>query len=155
MSDAAVTVLVSGLVQVMVLVMGFLTLWVKLKYGVEEARDAAGKAEKSAILAAAKVEDVEAKLAANTAMTDSVNIKADTIVSQTNGNIEQMAMLIKQVAERVDKLEDYNRLSSHRVLDAINTIHLKVAVLVAVQEKLLGGKLSIASPKQDNPEAAN
>ena len=45
MSDAAVTILVAGLVNVVTMVVGFLTLWVKLRYGVEKADSIARKAD--------------------------------------------------------------------------------------------------------------
>lgn len=92
MSDSAVTVLVAGLVQVTVIVSGFLTLWVKLKYGVEEAK-------KSASLAATKALDVEKKIDDNTAMTQigtheaAINAKAAVVaavsVSDKVDNIEE------------------------------------------------------------------
>lgn len=128
MSDAAITTIVSGFVQVVVLVVGFLTLWVKLKYGVE-------KAERSATAAATKAHEVEQKLDANTVTTQAVSDKADTIVSQTNGTMDQLRMIVAKIAERVDKLEEYNHTSAHRLLNAINAVHLKVAELFAGQGK--------------------
>lgn len=135
MSDAAITIVVAGVVQVAVITAGFLTLWVKLRYGVEEARKSAVKAEESATVAADKVQVVERKIDANTATTEAVNNKADTIVDQTNGNLDQLRSLVEKISERVNKLEDYNRDSSHRLLDAINAVHVKVAELSAIQGK--------------------
>ncbi len=125
MSDAVVTVLVSGLVQVMVLVIGLLTLLVKLKYGVNEAKE-------SAVLAAEKTIEVEKKIDANMATTESVNLKADMIVDQTNGTLTQMGVLVTQIADRVNKLEDYNRTSSHRLFDAINNVHLRLMAVTSL-----------------------
>lgn len=118
MSDAAITTLASSLVQIVLTVVGFLTLWVKLRYGVEVSQKAANKAQ-----------DVESKLDANTVTTESVNAKADTIVKQTNGSFDQVRILVAKIAERVDKLEEYNRTNAHRIFDAINAVHLKVAEL--------------------------
>jgi uncharacterized protein YoxC len=126
MSDAAVTTLVAGFVQVAVLVVGFLTLWIKLKFGVEGAQRSAEKA-------ASKVQDVADKLATNTATTDEVNSKADTIVSQTNGVMGALKNAVDLLAARVSKLEDYNHTSAHRLLDAVNAVHLKVAELSAAK----------------------
>lgn len=45
MSDAAVATIVSGVVTVVTLSIGFLTLWIKLRYGANQAEKAATKAE--------------------------------------------------------------------------------------------------------------
>lgn len=124
MSDAAITIIVAGLIQVSGMVVGFFTLWLKIRYS-------AGKAEE----AATNAERVESKLDANTVTTDAVNVKTDAIAKQTDGNLERLNSLIANVVERVGKLEDYNRNSAHRVLDALNAVHLKVAELVALQPK--------------------
>ncbi len=58
MSDAAISSLVTGLITVTTMVVGFLTLWVKLRYGTQMAEKAASKA--------AEVED---KIDANTVLT--------------------------------------------------------------------------------------
>ena len=58
MSDAAVASIVTGIVTVLTMVMGFLTLWIKLRYGV-------GKAEEAVV----KVKAVESKIDENTHLT--------------------------------------------------------------------------------------
>lgn len=147
MSDAAVATVVAGVVQIIVVVGGLVTVLLKLKYGVEQAKVSASKAEASATRAASKAEVVEQKIDATHATAEDLNAKADTIVSQTNGSLDQVRLLVARVAERVDKLEDYNRDSAHRLLDAVNAVHLKVAELVAVQ-----GKPPIVVPKMpENP----
>lgn len=45
MSDAAVATIVGAAVNIIGMVVGFLTLWVKLKYGVQKAEEAATKAQ--------------------------------------------------------------------------------------------------------------
>ena len=60
MSDAAVATLVAGLITIATMVVGFLTLWVKLKYG-EKKTDELTKQSQT----------VEAKVDANTALTRS------------------------------------------------------------------------------------
>ena len=44
MSDAAIASIVTGLVTIVTMVVGFLTLWVKLRYSAEKAEEAAVKA---------------------------------------------------------------------------------------------------------------
>lgn len=134
MSDAAVAAITAALVQMTFMIVGFLTLWAKLKYGVKEAQASAKIAAESATKAADKAEVVEKKLDANTVTTNEVSTKTDTIVRQTNGTMDQVHMLIAQVASRVDKLEEYNRDSAHRLLDAINAVHMKVVAIATVQK---------------------
>lgn len=139
MSDAAVTTVVVGVINVVGLVIGFLTMWVKLRYAGNKAEEAAEKA----IV-------VERKLDDNTTTTDAVNAKADTIVHQTNGSMESLRALVLQLAEeakrmgeRVEKLEDHNRTSAHRVIDAVNALHLKVAEIGAQVRVVSGQPASI------------
>ncbi len=60
MSDTGITVLVAGLLQLATMIVGFLTLWIKLKYGAEQAEKAKLKAEM-----------VERKIDENTSITKS------------------------------------------------------------------------------------
>lgn len=133
MSDAAITTIVTGVVTCVTLIIGFLTLWVKLKH-------AATKAE----AAATKAQEVELKLDSNTILTRSVDTKTDTIVEQTNGAMDKVRLLVEGVAERVNKLEDYNRTSSHRLHDAVNGLALKVERLLVMQ--------GIKMPTSDPPK---
>lgn len=131
MSDGAITTIVTGVVTAIGLVVGFLTLWVKLQYASKKAEDAASKAE----TAVTKADVMERKIDGNTAITQSVDDKANTIVEQTNGSLEHTRSLVVSIAERVAKLEDYNRESSHRILDAVHAMNLKVTELVVLQPK--------------------
>lgn len=58
MSDAAIASLVTGVVTVTTIIVGFLTLWIKIRYGVEKAEEAA-----------VQTQIVEKKLDNNTAIT--------------------------------------------------------------------------------------
>lgn len=78
MSDAAVATLVSGVVTIVTMLVGFLTLWVKLKYGVE------------------KTKDVESKVDHNTALTTKIE-------QQTNGPLsDKLAALDVEVASKLE-----------------------------------------------------
>lgn len=131
MSDTAWT----QLALIITAAIGFATLWLKVKHGTTEAKDAAEKAESAATQAAAKAEVVEQKLDDNTATTQAVNVKTDTIVQQTDGSLDAIRALVLTIAERVAKLEDYNRDSAHRVLDAVNAMHLRLAEILALCPK--------------------
>jgi hypothetical protein len=67
-SDGAIAALVTGAITITTMVVGFLTLWIKLKYGVDKVEEAA-----------TKVKVVEAKVDDNTALT-----KAGTKAAATN-----------------------------------------------------------------------
>lgn len=133
MGESVAAIVVAGVVQVTGMVIGFLTLWVKLKHAGENAQEAVVRAN-----------IVEEKLDANTATTKSVDTKADTIVSQTNGTLERTQRIIEDIAARVTKLEEYNRTASHRVLDAINAMHIRVVELAARIPKLIAQEQSKA-----------
>lgn len=139
MSEATWTIVVAGIVQISLGVLAYFSLRAKLRYGTEKAAEA--------VIKAAEVEDKidlnTIKLDANTATTVSVESKADTIVHQTNGSADALRQLVARIADRVEKLEgsmaervtkleEYNRSSSHRVLDAINAVHLKLAEISAL-----------------------
>lgn len=69
MSDGAVASLVSALVTVTTMVIGFLTLWVKLKYGTRMAEEAAVHAQTAVVKAEETASAVSSKLDENTALT--------------------------------------------------------------------------------------
>lgn len=141
MSDAAIVSIVTGVVTIV-------TLWLKLQSSADAVKETASKAATRADDAAVKAEIVEKKLDANTATTEQVNDKTDTIVSQTNGTMDAIRRLVETLAERVEKLEGYNRDSTHRIGDAIQAMHLKLAELVALQPK----PAAIVKPMVESPE---
>ncbi len=105
MSDAAIMALAGSAVTIVTMVVGFFTLLIKLKYGVKEAKEAAEAAAIASSKAAIKTQNVEDKLDANTATTESVNQKADTIVSQTNGITDTLKSEISHLKEEVRDLK--------------------------------------------------
>ncbi len=100
-----VTAVVTGLVTIVSTVAAVIALWIKLKE---------------------KIQD-------NTTKTEAISGKADTIVEQTNGNLDRVVAMVAKIAERVDKLEEYNHDSSHRLIDAVNAVHLRVVEIAARQ----------------------
>lgn len=87
MSDAAIASVVTGLVTVVTLITGFLTLWVKLRYGVEKAEEAATKAKL-----------VEHKIDTNTQITERIE-------KQTNGPLSARLQQLEDHAARIGTLE--------------------------------------------------
>lgn len=78
MTDAAIAHVVTGLVTITTMVIGFLTLWIKLKYGV-------GKAEE----AATKAGEVERKIDHNTTVTTETLEKTEVVADKLNGKLEE------------------------------------------------------------------
>lgn len=116
----------SGVVTVTTIVVGFLTLWARLRYNATEVKTEV----------AARAEEVGSKIDDNTKKTEAVDSKAAVIVRQTNGALDVLRESVKQAVDRVAKLEEYNRTSAHRTLDAINAVHLKVTELAAVVQAM-------------------
>ena len=107
-SDSAVAILVSGLITVTTMVVGFLTLWVKLKYSAERAEEAAIKAEEAVV----KAEVVEGKIDRNTIATRDVESKIDCntliterIEKQTNGVLDARIAELANHARRITSVE--------------------------------------------------
>jgi uncharacterized coiled-coil DUF342 family protein len=101
MSDAAVTTIVTGLVTIIISVVGFLTMWVKLKYGAGEAVKAAHnvqRVESKIDKAATAAEVVATNLAHNTELTSRIE-------KQTNGPLSEKLELIEDHSTRIAALE--------------------------------------------------
>lgn len=84
---AVVTTIVSGVVTIVVGIIGFFTLWLKLKYGVEKVDEAATNAQK-----------VEKKIDENTRITARIE-------QQTNGPLTSR---LAKFEEKLGQLEDHN-----------------------------------------------
>lgn len=97
MSDAAVATIVGGLVTMLGMVIGFLKLWVDIRYGNKKAEDAAVKAGE----AATKAGEVEDKLDANTAITSRIE-------AQTNGPLsEKFANLENRISAKFGQVDEH------------------------------------------------
>ena len=127
MSDAAIANIVTGLVTITTIVVGFLTMWVKLKHGAAMAEEAAVKA---------KV--VENKIDANTVLTakttaaavdaaKDAKIAAQDLSKQMNGALDDrinrivqqhVAPLLKAFKEHNDQ-DDRNMASIMRAINEL------------------------------------
>lgn len=122
LSDGAITTIVTGAVTVVMGFIGFLTLWVKLKYGADKAQEAASNAEKAvtkvdqaAEVAATKAKAVEKKIDENAAKTLAVEEKLDQnteittrIEQQTNGPLSgKLTQIERRVEEKLGQIQDH------------------------------------------------
>ena len=105
MSDAAVANIVTGVVTVATLVIGFLTLWVKLRYNTQQAE----KAAIESAIAVVKATEVEKKIDNNTALT----------VAGTNAAASSAILAANNAAEAKSTAEDINSKLNGRIEDII------------------------------------
>ena len=83
MSDAAITTIVTGLVTIVTLVCGVVTLWIKLKENTKITEMGAVAATRNAITAASVAE--------------TVSKKTDLLIEQINGKLEERITTIVKV----------------------------------------------------------
>lgn len=131
MSDAAVATVVSGVITVVGMIVGFLTMWIKLQH-------AGAKAEEAAV----KAEEVEKKIDNNTAITragtasaaSAARVAADKAIElakQMNGALDQRIRDI--VKEHTDQL--VKAFTDHSEQDDRNMKDLK-QVLVDLKNRI-------------------
>lgn len=111
MSDAAVASIVGGVITIVTLVVGFLTLWVKLKYGVTKLEEAAktGAENKLAV-------------AENTQLTRRNTSAVDNVASQLNGALDdKVTRIIKDHTEPLVKAFEAHNRQDQANMDRIET----------------------------------
>lgn len=100
MSDAAIANVVTGLVTVTVTVIGFLTLWVKLRYGAERADIVEKKIDNNTAITSAGT--AAATKSANKAevTADRARVAAETITEMLNGGFDdRIAKIVRDYTE--------------------------------------------------------
>jgi hypothetical protein len=128
MSDAAVTAVVAGAVNIVGMVIGFLTLWMKVKYGAEKAAAAVTKAEAAEETLGRKIDD-------NTKITQA---GADAVARKLNGGLDQALAeatapineRLAQNEQKIAELADYHHKAKHDLANALDKLSLKVELLV-------------------------
>jgi len=155
LSDAAIANLVTGLVTIGGMVVGFLTLWVKLKYGVEQAEEAARKTQavehkidtntrltQSGADQATKTAAIAAETAAQTK--DAVEDMAASISKKLNGGLDAAisqavdpvkavlndhGQTVQALEAKFDDLTRYVHQRNHDILNAMQTLTNQIAAL--------------------------
>ena len=95
MSDAAIASIVTGMVTMTTIVAGFLTIWVKMKYGAEKAEEVSKKVDNNTEITKRGIEEAgtHAAIAADAAK-DAASaathaaVKTDALSEQLNGKLE-------------------------------------------------------------------
>ncbi len=154
MSDAAITSIVSGVITVTTIVVGFLAMWVKLRYGAEQAKQAKEAAEvmtekiednTTITRAGLKVAATDAK-AAVTAVTEAraaaeqmgrhLDKKLNGGLDHTIANaLDPIKKALEGHAGRIEELEKYSHERNHAMLDVLNEQSLKMDLLIETIKK--------------------
>lgn len=104
MSDAAITAIVSGVITVATMVTGFLTLWIKLKYGADKAEEASEHAQKAVNKAEETAKEVTGKIDANTALTAEVKEVATKASEHAITCDEEKVKMMKVITEHESRI---------------------------------------------------
>lgn len=149
MSDTAITTIVTGVVTVVVTVVTFLTLWVKLKYGVEKTEEVAkqtiavdSKIQENTILTKAATEAAASTAAvavksANESREATAEISA-TISKKLNGGIdaavaqamEPVQAILKDHDAKIEELNQYIHDRNHDILSALQSQSNKLEIIL-------------------------
>ena len=114
MSDAAIANIVTGAVTITVSLVGFLTLWVKLRYAATKSEEAATRAEETANKVEIKAADVERKIDNNTKLTiagadqasSNAMVAAQAATIAADKSAEIMSQLNGKLDERIIRIVD-------------------------------------------------
>lgn len=155
MSDAAITAIVSGLITITTMVIGFLTLWVKLKYGADKAEEASEHAARAVVKAeeaAVKAICVEDKIDANTALTaevkdaatkasehavicDEEKVKMMKLITEHEGRIVSIEAQLVAMKTSVDGVSRNIDSSRHEMRGHLQTLTNKLDLMSARMPK--------------------
>ena len=146
MSDTAVATIVTGCITVSGMVIGFLTLWVKLRYGVEQKLDhntAITQEGAEAAATSARAAETSAKRVAETASDakttmDSISRRLnggiDTAISEAvdpvKAHLEDHVNKFDELKSRVEMLDAYIHQRNHDILGGLHVLTTKVGILL-------------------------
>ena len=138
MSDAAIASIVTGIVTMTTIVVGFLTLWLKLRYGEGKTEALAKKAEvvenkidnNTLLTKAAGTAAVQnahnAAVAANETKEATQNI-ADTISKKLNGGLDHaIETVIKPIREALQEHVEHNNRNMNELRAALEDLKRRV-----------------------------
>lgn len=154
LSDAAVASIVTGFITIIGMVIGFLKLWVDIKYGVKKkVEEASSKIDQNTLITQAGTQ--KAVLTADRAATTAETTKAtvEDISRKLNGSMDEVistaiAPIVKTIEEhaasddkymreintRFEHLTNYVHERNHDILSAINAQSLKLdAAMVEIK----------------------
>lgn len=115
MSDAAVTVIVAGVIQVTVLIVGLLKMQLQLKHGAE------------------RTEAVQEKVEENTVITSRIDERTNGATDALHDRIKKLETelgsshdCILKLTDKFTELETYSHKAKHALANELNAINLKI-----------------------------
>lgn len=143
MSDAAITSIVTGAVTVVTIVVTFLTLWVKLRYGVEEK---ANRVEKKldnnttiTATAARKADSNTSNIIAATAAVDRIDKKLNGgIDASINQAIDPIKAQLDDHAKKIEALDNYAHKRNHDILTVLQAQSNKLESVIQILRNQTG-----------------
>lgn len=131
MSDGAVIAIVTGCVTVTTSLVGFLTLWLKLKYGADKAAEAVVKAA-----------EVEKKIDANTVITE----EGARVAADSAKEAVQTAKEAKVATESIaNKLNGALEAKIHSAVEDHDLVQEHSSRIVALENKMLAVQATVES----------
>lgn len=108
MSDGSITVIASTVVTVVTLIIGLLTLWIKLKYGVDKVQEVSENAQKAALAAKEVATNIENKIDENTAVTVEAKEAAARAGKHTDRCDEERSKILKTLSDTVEMVKRHD-----------------------------------------------
>lgn len=136
MSDAAITSIVTGVVTIVTLMVGFLTLWIRLKYGIEGKTDSVSKKLDDNTQLTKNARD-EARVSAMSATTTRETV--EDINRKLNGGIDSAVLtavaplhtaLEEKIETKLKELTDYVHQRNHDFLNVLGEQNNKVSIIM-------------------------
>ena len=128
MSDAAITALVSGLVTITTIVVGFLTLWVKLKYGAEKVDYVAQKLDANTELTS-EAKDAAAKASEHADKCDKERTKLVSMFRDHDLRISALEVSVEAIKVNLDGLGKNLDSTRHELRGHLQTISTSIQLM--------------------------
>jgi hypothetical protein len=136
MSDAGIATIVSGAVTVATMVVGFLTLWVKVRYGFDRSEEAKNRIEGKVDATATTALEVNKKLngGVDSSVKEAMRPMVDRLNDHANriNNLEQKMALLRESMDSLGKNVDSTR---HEMRGHFQTIANNLAVMAVAGPK--------------------
>ncbi len=131
---AIVTAIVAGVVNIAGMIIGFLTLWLKIKYGAEKAEAAVTKAEAAVVTQAALGKKIDDNTKITKAGVEAVSVVAKKLNGGLDEALKEATEPIKerlaQHEQKITEIAAYHHKAKHDLVGAIDAVNTKVVLLL-------------------------
>lgn len=128
MSDAAITAIVSGVITVAGMVVGFLTLWVKIKYGVEKVKEVESKVDANTVLTG-EARSASVRASEHTASCDEDRARILKVQEDHGARITALEAQMTAIGVKVDGVDKNINSTRHEVRGHLQTITNSITAL--------------------------